>query len=68
MDMRDYSTLHLDKNTRKWTSLLLQSILNLNLIKLTAIQRANDKAASNSNLFPVKEIYKYRLKLHVILS
>jgi hypothetical protein len=47
---------------------MIQSILNLNLIKLTAIQRANDKAASNSNLFPGKEICKYRLKLHVILS
>ena len=43
-------------------------MLNLNLIKLTAIQRANDKAASNSNLFSGKEICKYRLKLHVILS
>ena len=26
-------------------------------------QRANDKAASNSNLFPEKEICNYRLKL-----
>jgi len=29
-------------------------------MKLTAIQRANDKAASNSNLFPGKEIFRFK--------